>query len=77
MRIFNLSSAAERALSAAIRTVPVQPSAPAQSFTVHTASGASLDAASATGAFRALHLLSPRDRETARIYDDDGYCLYR
>lgn len=76
MRIFNLSSAAERALSAALRPPrPVPACAPC--FTVHTASGVSLDAASATGAFRALRLLSPRDRETARIYDDDGYCLYR
>ena len=76
MRIFNLSAAAENALAAALR--PVQPSPSyAPSFTVRAASGASLDASTETGAFRALRLLSPRDRETARIYDDDGYCLYR
>ena len=76
MRIFNLSAAAERALSSA--------SSPARRetayipfFTVRTASGASLDAASATGAFRILRQLSPGDRENARIYDEDGLCLYR
>ena len=77
MRIFNLSSAAERALSSAMRQVSSRPSAPAPSFTVRAASGAVLDAATATGAFRALRLLSPRDRDNAMIYDDDGYCLYR
>lgn len=76
MRIFNLSAAAEKALSAALRPVRRSP-APAPSFTVRAASGASLSAATATGAFRALRLLSPTDRETARIYDDDGWCLYR
>ena len=76
MRIFNLSAAAEKALSAAAN--PVRPaSVLAPSFTVRAASGAALDAATATGAFRALRLLSPRDRENARIYDDDGWCLYR
>lgn len=74
MRIFNLSSAAEKAIAAALRPPRT---AYAPSFTVHAASGVSLDASTATGAFRALRLLSPRDRETARIYDDDGYCLYR
>lgn len=76
MRIFNLSSAAEKALAAALRPPrPVPAYAP--SFTVRAASGAALDASTATGAFRALRLLNPSDRETARIYDDDGYCLYR
>ena len=73
MRNFNLSSAAEKALAASLR-----PSRPvALSFTVRAASGATLDASTATGAFRAIRLLKPCDRETARIYDDDGYCLYR
>lgn len=76
MRIFNLSSAAEKAIASALRPVRRSP-APAPSFTVRAASGASLSAATATGAFRALRVLSPRDRETARIYDDDGWCLYR
>lgn len=76
MRIFNFSAAAEKALSAVLR--PARP-APVldPSFTVRAASGVSLDSATATGAFRALRLLSPTDRETARIYDDDGWCLYR
>ena len=75
MRIFNLSRAAERAIASALRPTPVR--IPVPSFTVRAASGVALDASSATGAFRALRLLSPRDRENARIYDDDGYCLYR
>lgn len=76
MRIFNFSAAAEKAISAVLRPVRRSP-APAPSFTVRAASGVSLDSATATGAFRALRLLSSTDRETARIYDDDGWCLYR
>ena len=75
MRIFNLSARAERAISAALRPAPAP--VPVPSFTVRAASGIALDASTATGAFRALRLLTPRDRETAKIYDDDGYCLYR
>lgn len=76
MRIFNFSSTAEKAISAALR--PSRPApALAASFTVRAASGVALDASTETGAFRALRLLSPRDRETACIYDEDGYCLYR
>ena len=77
MRIFNLSSAAEHAISAALRPARIPVTVPVPSFTVRAASGASIDASTATGAFRALRLLTPGDRETARIYDDDGYCLYR
>lgn len=76
MHIFHFSSAAERALSAALRPVRRSP-AVAPSFTVRAASGAVLDATTETGAFRALRLLDPRDRETARIYDENGWCLYR
>ena len=76
MRIFNLSAAAEKALAAALTpSRPAPDRAPA--FMVHAASGASAAASSATGAFRALRLFTPRDRETARIYDEDGWCLYR
>ena len=75
MRIFNLSAAAERALSSALAPVRPDPRR-ASFFMVQTASGPA-DAATATGAFRILRQLSPRDRETARIYDEDGLCLYR
>ena len=74
MRMFNFSAAAERALSSVLR--PARPD-PDPWFTVQAASGVSLAASSATGAFKALRLLSPRDRETARIFDEDGLCLYR
>ena len=57
-------------------TSALRPSA-VPSFTVRAASGAAMSAATATGAFRAIRLFSPSDRETVRIYDDDGYCLYR
>ena len=76
MRIFNLSAAAEKAISAALRP-PRRVPAYAPSFTVRAASGAVLNASTATGAFRALRLLNHHDQESARIYDDDGYCLYR
>lgn len=76
MRMFHLSPAAEKALAAALRPAP-RPSAPVPCFTVRAASGAAYDASTATGAFRALSSMTPRDRETARIYDDDGWCLYR
>ena len=73
MRIFNLTSAAEKALTSALRSVPCY----SPSFTVRAASGFILDASTATGAFRAIQRLAPSDRETARVYDDNGYCLYR
>ncbi len=75
MRIFNLSARAEKAMEKALR---LQSSpAPVPCYTVRAASGAALDTSTATGAFRALRRLSPTDRETARIYDNDGWCLYR
>ena len=74
MHIFNLSSVVEKALAAALRPVRRDPE---PWFTVQAASGASVAASTATGAFRALGLLSSRDRENAKIYDEDGLCLYR
>lgn len=73
MRIFNLSAAAEKALAVFPRPI----TRPAPSFTVRSASGKSVDASTATGAFRALQFFPACDRENARIYDEDGYCMYR
>ena len=75
MRIFTLTAAAERAIAAVLAPAPRR--IPSPSFTVRAASGAALDAATVTGAFRAIRQLPQRDRENVRIYDDDGYCLYR
>ena len=77
MRIFNLSAAAERALSSAVIRPAAPVPAPVPSFTVRSASGVSYDASTTTGAFRALRRFSPLDRDSAMIFDDDGNCLYR
>ena len=51
--------------------------APAPSFSLCTSSGLAAACDTFTGAFRALRFLPSGERETARIFDDDGYCLYR
>ena len=76
MRIFNLSARAESALTSALQALQPAP-APDPYYTVRAASGSAREAATATGAFRILRQLAPADRETARIYDADGWCLYR
>ena len=73
MKLFNLSPAAARAFSSWNASQP----APAPSYNVRTCSGLSGTYESATGAFKALHFLPARERETACIYDEDGYCMYR
>lgn len=78
MKLFNLSPAAARALDAwnAARPAAAAP-APAPAFNLCTVSGLAAAFATATGAFKAIHSLPAREQETARIYDDNGYCLYR
>ena len=73
MKTLTISPAALKALEA----FTDRPDAPAPSFSVQTASGFATAAATFTGAFRAIHYLPPREKNTARIYDEDGYCLYR
>lgn len=76
MRKIRLSSAAEKAMKAwtlSRRSIP----APAPSYNLCTSSGFVAACQNPTGAFAALRFLPPRERETARIYDEDGYCLYR
>ena len=73
MKLFNISAAAEKALEAFHN----RPTVPATCYTVQTASGFSAAAETFTGAFRAIRYLPAREQNTARIYDEDGYCLYR
>ena len=76
MKLFNLSPAAQKALEAWNASRPAA-AVPAPSFNLCTVSGLAATCATFTGAFKALRFLPARERETARIYDDDGYCLYR
>ena len=76
MKLFNLSPAAARALDAWNAARPAA-SVPAPSFNLCTVSGLAAVCATFTGAFKAIRLLPAREQETARVYDDDGYCLYR
>lgn len=74
MKLFYLSPAARKALES---WAAPRASAPAPSYNLCTVSGLAAAAETFTGAFRALRYLPAEERETARIYDDDGYCLYR
>ena len=74
MKLFNISAAAEKALEAFHNRPAV---VPAPCYTVQTASGFSAAAETFTGAFRAIRYLPAREQNTARIYDEDGYMLYR
>lgn len=71
-----LSSAAAKTFAAWGSSKPAAHVA-VQSYTARTSSGFSAVRDTFTGAFEALRFLPENDRETARIYDDDGYCLYR
>ena len=80
MKLFHLSPAAQKALDAwnASRPAAVTAqAAPAAPYNLRTVSGLAAACATFTGAIRAIHCLPPKERDTARIYDDDGYCLYR
>lgn len=73
MKLFNLTPAAQKALEAFHNRA----AAPAPCYSVQTASGFSAAAETFTGAFKAIRFLPSREQSTARIYDEDGYCLYR
>ena len=73
MKMFNLSAAAQKALEAFNN----RPAATAPCYNVQTSSGFTAAAETFTGAFRAIRFLPSREQSTARIYDEDGYCLYR
>lgn len=73
MKMFNLSAAAQKALEAFNN----RPAVTAPTYTVRTASGFSAVAETFTGAFRAIRFRPSQDQGTARIYDEDGYCMYR
>lgn len=73
MKMFNLSAAAQKALEAFNN----RPAAPAPCYNVQTSSGFTAAAETFTGAFRAIRFLPSREQSTARIYDEEGYCLYR
>lgn len=73
MKILNIAPAALKALEAFHN----RPAAPAPCYNVQTSSGFTAAAETFTGAFRAIRFLPAREQNTARIYDEDGYCLYR
>ena len=73
MKLFNLSPAAARAFEGWDAARP----AAEESFNLCTASGLAAACATFTGAFKAIRRLPSREQETARIYDENGYCLYR
>ena len=73
MKFLNIAPAALKALEAFHN----RPAVPAPCYTVQTASGFSAAAETFTGAFRAIRYLPAREQSTARIYDEDGYMLYR
>lgn len=74
MRIFDIAPAALAALSGtASRPAP----AVAPFFMVQTREGHAADAATFTGALRAIRRLPAESRENALVYDENGYCLYR
>lgn len=74
MKIMNIAPAALKAMEA-FHNRPA--AVPAPCYNVQTASGFSAAAETFTGAFRAIRFLPSREQSTARIYDEDGYCLYR
>lgn len=74
MKILNIAPAALKALEA-FHNRPA--AVPAPCYTVQTASGFSAAAETFTGAFRAIRFLPSMEQNTARIYDEDGYMLYR
>ena len=76
MKLLKLSPAARKALKAweAGKAAAV---APSPSYSLCTASGLAAACATFTGAYRAIRCLPAQERETARIYDEDGYCMYR
>ena len=73
MKLLNIAPAALKALEAFHN----RPAVPAPCYSVQTASGFSAAAETFTGAFKAIRFLPAREQSTARIYDEDGYCLYR
>lgn len=73
MKRITISPAALEALEAFINGRP----APDPYFNVNTRAGLATAAETFTGAFRAIRNLSAQERSTARIYDENGYCLYR
>ncbi len=73
MKLLNIAPAALKALEAFHN----RPAVPAPCYNVQTASGFSAAAETFTGAFKAIRFLPAREQSTARIYDEDGYCLYR
>lgn len=73
MKRITFSPAALKTLEAF--TNGTRPQAPY--FAVNTRAGFATAAATFTGAFRAIRNLSAQERSTARIYDENGYCLYR
>lgn len=74
MKLMNIAPAALKALEA-FHNRPA--AVPAPCYSVQTASGFSAAAETFTGAFKAIRFLPAREQNTARIYDEDGYCLYR
>lgn len=74
MRIFDIAPAALAALSGATRR---SAAVAVPCFMVQTREGFAADAATFTGAFRAIRRLPAEKRETARVYDENGYCMYR
>lgn len=73
MKRITISPAALKALEAF--TNGTRPQAPY--FAVNTRAGFATAAATFTGAFRAIRSLPLMEQNNARIYDEDGYCLYR
>ena len=73
MKLLNIAPAALKALEAFHN----RPAVPAPCYSVQTASGFSAAAETFTGAIKAIRFLPAREQSTARIYDEDGYCLYR
>lgn len=76
MKLFHLAPAAQKALEGWNASRPAAASS-AQSFNLCTVSGLAAACATFTGAYKAIRCLPAQERETARIYDEDGYCLYR
>lgn len=75
MRIFGLAPAALAAMTGEGKRTTGPSADPF--FMVNTRDGFAADAATFTGALRAIRRLPSNARESAAVYDENGYCLYR
>lgn len=76
MKHFRISRAAEKATEK-WNSGRAASTSSVSSFNLCTSSGFAAACKTFTGAYKAIRFLPVQEQKTARIYDEDGYCLYR